>query len=295
MSDFLNPVGARNPSQVSGEGGKVSESEEVYVEGAEYIPLPSKGVFYVSNPVYHNLDKLKVRQLNYTDEDILTTKSYLEDGSVFVEVLKNTIVDENNFPAAGLVPVDRDTILLWLRSTSFGNIFEAETNCPNCGNKHNLEWDISKFKIPEYDPETYEMIKTDGEYIFKTPVKELTVRISVPTIGRAKEFEKALAVKKKNSNNKTDLFGTGSIMLIINGVDDLETGKTLRKKSEIESYFNKIKLPLSDARYIRKQLDKISLAYDTKIDKTCKECEYTQEGIEMPMLHPNFFWPDAGV
>jgi hypothetical protein len=298
MSDnMLNPVGPRNPNQINGEGGKVSEEvkDETYIEGAEYIPLPSKGIFYTWDPALRNLEKLKVRQLNYTDEDILTTKSYLEDGSVFVELLKNVIVDENGFNANGLVPVDRDTILLWLRSTSFGNIFEADTKCPNCGTSQTITWDISSFKIPEYDPEVLDMVKEHGEYIFKTPMKELTVRITMPTIGKAKEYEKTLAVKKKNNNIKSDLFGVGSIMLIITGVDDLETGKTLRRLSEIETYFNKIKLPITDARFIRKQLEKLSLSYDTKQNITCTECEHVQEGVEMPMLHPNFFWPDASI
>ena len=294
MDNFLNPVGPKHPSQMSGEGGKTSDEKETYIEGAEYIPLPSKGVFYTWDPKYQNLDKLKVRQLNYIDEDILTTKSYLEDGSVFLELLKSVIVDENGFTASGLIPVDRDTILLWLRSTSFGNIFAAETSCPNCKAKCSIEWDISTFKLPEYEEEVYEMIKENGEYIFETPIKNLKVRITVPTIGKSKEYEKSLALKKKNMNIKSDIFGTGSILLIVSGVDN-EEGKTLRKRSEIESYFNKIKLPISDARFIRKQLEKISLSYDTKIDVTCKSCDYTQEGVEMPMLHPNFFWSDAGV
>lgn len=295
MTDLLNPVGPKHPNQASGEGGKATEEKnETYIEGAEYIPLPSKGVFYRFDQRYINLEKLKIRQLNYTDEDILTTKSYLEDGSVFMELLKNVIVDENGFDASGLVPVDRDTILLWLRSTAFGNIFEADTSCPNCGEKQTIKWDISTFSIPEYDEEVYNAIKETGEYSFKTPMKEVTVMISMPTIGRAREFEKMLAAKKKNHNIKFDLFGVGSIMLIITGVID-ENGKTLRRSSEIENYFNKIKLPITDARYIRKQLDKISLSYDTKIDVTCNNCEHIQEGVEMPMLHPNFFWPDSGI
>lgn len=295
MTDLLNPLGPKHPNQMSGEGGKVSEEKNDYIEGSEYIPLPSKGVFYKFDQQYIGIEKLKIRQLNYTDEDILTTKSYLEDGTVFMELLKNVIVDENNFPASGLVPIDRDTILLWLRSTSFGNIFEADTSCPNCSEKQTVKWDISSFKIPEYSEEVYEAIKDTGEYTFKTPLKEVTVMITMPTIGRAKEFEKMLSVKKKNNNIKFDLFGVGSIMLIISGVLNNETGKVLRKSSEIENYFNKIKLPITDARYIRKQLEKISLTYDTKVDVTCNNCGHIQEDVEMPMLHPNFFWPDSGI
>lgn len=297
--DILNPVGSRNPNQTSGEGEREDEIVELksksYVEGAQSIPLPSKGVFYTWDPKLIGIETLKVRELNYSDEDILTTKSYLEDGSVFLELLKNVIIDENNFTANGLVPIDRDTILLWLRSTSFGNEFEAEVNCPNCSEKNKIVWNLSSFKIPEYSEEVLSVLKEKGEYSFRTPLRDLKVSITVPTIGRQKEYEKLLEAKKKNNKLKTDLYGMGSVMLIISSVEELETGKVLRRKSEIESYFAKINLPISDARYIRKQLEKISLVYDTKQSLTCTNCEYTQEGIEMPMLHPNFFWPDTGV
>jgi hypothetical protein len=291
--DILNPVGPRHPNQIGGEGSKVSEEQqpEVYIEGAEYIPLPSKGVFYTFDPRYKGMEKLMVRQLNYTDEDILTTKSYLEDGSVFNELLKNVIVDPNGFPSGGLSPIDRDTILLWLRSTSFGNDFEAETSCPKCGHKHSVKWDISKLSIPEYDPEILAELQEFGEITIETPLKNLRVKIAQPSIGKSKEFEKQLAAKKNAQKTKTDLFGTGSIMLIVNGVEVED--KIIRKKNEIENYFNKIKLPLADARYIRKSFEKISLRYDTAQDITCANCEYVQEGVEMPMLHPNFFWPDT--
>lgn len=294
MSDILNPVGGRHPNQITGEGSNVSEeTTDGYVEGTELIPLPSKGVFYNFDQRYINLDKLRVRQLNYTDEDILTTRSYLEDGSVFFEILKNVIVDDSGFPASALMPIDRDTILLWLRSTAFGNEFEAETNCPKCGEKQDVKWDLATFKIPEYDETIYQELLQNGELSITTPVSKTVVKISVPTIGRAREFEKSMAVKKKNLNIKSDMLGTGSMMLIVSGVEI--DGKIVREKSKIEAYFRKINLTILDARFIRKSIEQINLQYDTKQNVECKSCGHIQEGVEMPMLHPNFFWPDTGI
>jgi len=53
----------------------------------EYVMLPSQGIYY--NDLYKGLDKLKVRKLNWEDEDILTTKSYYDNGTLFDEILKN--------------------------------------------------------------------------------------------------------------------------------------------------------------------------------------------------------------
>lgn len=289
---MLNPVGPRHPNQISGEGPSSSEEQkDNYVEGTELIPLPSRGVFYNFDQRHIGIDKLRVRQLNYTDEDILTTRSYLEDGSVFFEILKNVIVDDSGFPASALMPIDRDTILLWLRSTAFGNEFEAETNCPQCGTKQEVKWDLSTFKIPEYDETVYNELKQNGELTITTPVSKTVVKITVPTIGKAREFEKAMLQKKKNMNIKSDMLGTGSMMLIVSGVE--VDGKIIRERSKIEAHFRKINLTILDARYIRKSIEQINLQYDTKQDVECKNCGHIQEGVEMPMLHPNFFWPDT--
>jgi hypothetical protein len=287
-ADILNQTSPLNPRQLSGEGSKEDEKIENYIEGSEYIPLPSKGVFYTWAPEFVGLEKLRVRQLNYTDEDILTTRSYLEDGSVFFELLKNVIVDKNGFPSNGLVPVDRDTILLWLRSTAFGNIFSAKRPCPKCQHENSVEWDISKFEIPEYNPEVLEELRKYGELTITTPRAKHIIKISVPSIGKTKEYEKSLEVKKKNLKIKSDLFGTGSLMLVVSGVES--DGKVLRTKSEIESFFNKVNLTISDARYIKSKVELINLQYDTKQDIKCESCEYVQEGVEMPIMHPNFFW-----
>lgn len=295
MDDLLNPLAPRNPTnqqmQTSTEEDEVKDQK--YIEGVQAIPLPSRGVFYSWNPKYWNIESLYVRQLNYTDEDILTTKQYFENGTVFNELLKNTIVDENGFTASGLVPIDRDTILLWLRTTSFGKDFEISYECPHCGEFFDITWDISKFDIPKYTDEIYEELKTTGEYKITTPLRDLTVRIVVPTIGKSLETEKRLTAKKAAKKTNQDFYGTGSLMLLLAGID--VDGRVIRDKSQMEAHLSKINFPISDARYIRKEAEKINLKYNTAKTVTCTACNRTTEGVEMPIIHPNFFWPDYGV
>lgn len=294
--DLLSPVAPRNPAQiVHGDATKVnmqqldSAVETKYIEGAELVPLPSKGVFYKYDQRYNNLEFLQVRQLNYTDEDILTTKSYFDNGTLFNELLKNVIVDPNGFPANGLVPVDRETILLWLRSTAFGNDFEIEFKCANCSHLYPVHWDLGTLTIPTYPDEIYEELQEFGELKITTPVRQVKVRIIVPTIGKSLEAEKMLEQKKLSTKSTKDFFGTGSLRLIVSGIE-IENNKVIRKGDEIMNYFTKVNLPISDARYIRKMAEKIALKYDTKQTVHCPNCKDAAEGIEMPLLHPNFFW-----
>jgi len=300
MLDELSPVSPRNKKNIVLNEAKtspetISKISKEYIEGGASIPLPSKGIFYSWNQQFFKLETLSVRQLNYTDEDILTTKSYLDDGSVFTELLKNTILTED-FPATGLVPVDRDTILLWLRSTAFGNEFKVEIKCPveNCGHKNIMTWDLGKLEIPTFDEEVFRNLEVNlGEYEIITPLKEVRLKLVVPSVGKSREFEKTLALKKKNLNSKTDFYGTGSLSLIVASVFNEEKQEWVRSTTEIQNYFNKINLPLADSRFIRKELEKINLTYETKQDCTCEACGYIQEGVVMPMLHPNFLWVES--
>jgi len=297
MDDILNPIAPRNPAQHVASGNALSEDSEVskqtHVEDAEYIPLPSRGVFYTWDPKFWNLEQLLVRQLNYSDEDILTTKSYFDNGTIYNELLKNVIVDENKFPATGLIPVDRDTMLLWLRSKAFGEIFNIELTCPKCDEHIPVSWNLSELNIPTYDETVYEELKQNGEYRIITPLKQLGVKLIVPTIGKSMETEKMLAQKKIATKDTKDFYGTGSLMMIISGIE--VDGKVIRNKNEIQNYFKKINLPLSDARYIRKQAEKLSLRYETKKNVQCTNCKHIEEGVEMPIVHPNFFWADMGL
>jgi len=275
----------------------VSSTEETYYEGYERVFLPSRGVFYLNE--YKNLEKLKVRPLDYSDEDILTTKSFYEDGTIFYELLKNVIVDENNFKARQLVPIDRDTILLWLRSTSLGNKYTVEYACPECGcgkgdktSPGEITWDLSELDLPEYSKEIYEQLVAEGALLVETPMKKVKVKIVVPTIGMQMELEKRFQKKKQNAEVKSDFFGTTTLLSIVQGVQTLD-GKWIYGKDEINSYFKKIHLPLVDSRFILAEATKINLRYNTKQTFNCKDCNHIVEDVEMPFLHRNFFWPES--
>lgn len=290
MDDLLNPVAPRNPAQ------QFSNSEDevpktILPEGTESIPLPSRGVFYSWDSRYWNMETLACRKLNYADEDILTTRQYFENGTIFNELLKSVIVDNNKFPSTGLVPIDRDTILIWLRSTSFGSLFEIEHTCPECQTPVPISWDLSKLEIPEYPIEVYEELKQNGELSIKTPLKEIKVRIVVPTIGKSIEAEKRAAAKKTAQKTTTDFLGTASLLLILSGIEI--NGRVERDKNKMDAYLREVNLPISDARYIRKKAEELNLKYNTKQTIVCKNCNHIMEDVEMPIAHRNFFWSDT--
>ena len=266
---------------------------------AEYVYLPSKGVYYPEP--YKGMDKLKVRKLNWEDEDILTTKSYYDNGTLFDEILKNCIVDENGFKASMLVPVDRDTILWWLRIGAFGKDYSIPWVCPGkkedgdtCKHQHNETWDLGTFKMPELDPAIVNEILQSGGIAITLPHSLLKCKISIATVGREKEIERKLKLKKEKTKSTRDFLSTGKLISIIREVYDKE-GKPLKTSEEILNWlrtgYEGKPLPLVDSRYIVRRSQEISLRVDTKKDIICPECDYIQEGVEMPMSI-YFFWPE---
>ena len=266
--------------------GKISDN-------VDYVTLPSLGVYY-KGP-FKGMKQLKVRELTWEDEDILTTKAFYDDGSVFTEVLKNTIVDENGFSANSLVNVDKDMLLWWLRIKAFGSIYKVPHICtnPKCKKTHTIEWDLTNFKMPVYPAQDLEELTANGCKTITLPVSGLEVKIAAPTTGKELETYKRLNLKKEKTSSSRDFNTTGRLLTIISSAKDKE-GNVYSSPSEINKWLltsnNGGRLCLADSRYIQSQIKDITLEVDTAIEITCPNCQQT-ESVEMPMTI-YFFYPD---
>lgn len=298
MEDFLNPVGPRNPNSHVGDAAKAVPQENApqdnYEEGSESIPLPSRGVFY--NKIGHfGKDEIWCRPLDFRDEDILTTKRYMEEGTVFDKLVDSVI--QEKISAKNLVPVDRDTILLWLRTMAMGKDMTVDYGCPSCGDKQQATWDLSQLKMPEYDPEILEELQQNGEIKVLLPQANIHVFIVCPLISESKDTEKRYMKKKELEKFEHDMNATATLSLIVSGIeipseDENTPPRVIRRKDEILAHFKKIRLSLGDSRRIFTEAKKINLKYDTGKDLTCTKCGHIQEDVELPIIHQNFLWAD---
>lgn len=298
MEDFLNPVGPRNPNAHISDATKVGPTEEQmndFEEGTEEIPLPSRGFFYKAP--HFGKETIFCRTLDWRDEDILTTRRYMEEGTVFDKLVDSVI--QEKISSKKLVPVDRDTILIWLRTMAMGKDMTVDYGCPSCGTKNQATWDLSTFKFPEYPQEIFEELKEKGELRVELPTSSVIVYLTVPLIEDSKDTEKRYTKKREVGKIEHDLNASATLSLVVSGVEiatDDETGskRIIRNKTEILNYFTKIKLPLGDSRYIIKKAKEINLKYDTGKDLTCIKCGHIQEDVELPIIHQNFLWADLG-
>jgi hypothetical protein len=261
---------------------------------SEYVPLPSQGVFYTGK--FKNLTMLKIRKLNFEDEDILTTKSYYDNGTLFNEILKNTVVDENGFPASQLTNVDKDAILWWLRIGAFGQNYEVPHVCanPECKKKFNIVWDLGSFQMPDYPTDCQEELTLNGYRTIILPGSGLEVKLVSPGIGKEIDIYKRLNLKKEKSGGTREFNTTGKLLAVIASAKDIE-GNVYTSTADVHRWLlsaNKGgKISMTDSRYIQEKAREIELEVNTKQDVQCKACGHLEEGVKMPMSI-YFFWPE---
>lgn len=262
-------------------------------DGAEYVTLPSQGVFYKGR--FNGLQELKVRQLNWMDEDILTTKSYYDNGTLFNEILKNTIVDDNGFRAEQLVPIDKDAILLWLRIGAFGKDYTIKHKCRSCDKTITRTWDLSEIEMPDFNSEYAQELKENGEVKTQLPSSGEQVTITIPNTGREEQVSNMLKQRKAQLKTDRDFLITGRLLSVLSSVKGVD-GQEIRDVNSIYNWIKKLPtsgapLGIGDSRHIQNLARDIELEIDTAKDFVCRHCNDVEEGVSMPMTI-YFFWPE---
>ena len=141
------------------------------------INLPSRGVYYSNKK-----KSLLIRYLTAVEEHVLVDSFLVETGKGIELVLENVIMDEINI--RDLLLSDFQAILIFLRSTAYGDLVEFNSVCPFCGKEGEQDIRLSEleFKSPKNNP------NEDGKYVLYLPELDLEFVISPMTL--EKEMQK---------------------------------------------------------------------------------------------------------
>lgn len=127
----------------------------------DIIPLPSKGECYPNKQ-----GRIAVSYLTAIDENIIVSPNLYRDNMVLDIILKekirNTEIDPDD-----LLDGDRDAIILFLRSSAYGNMYSVTATDPETKKSFDTEIDLSKLKYRDFTLTGDE----NGFFDFKTPVK----------------------------------------------------------------------------------------------------------------------------
>lgn len=155
-----------------------TETDPDLIMTYEIVPLPSGGKFYKDG-----LKEVKMEYLTSRDEDLLTTPSFLEDGTVINRLLERKIVDKNINPR-NLLAGDRSALILFLRTSSYGNIYKVTVPDPRNTKTFEADVDLLKLKYKEIN----ETPDSAGEFSVEIPMRKKVVKFRLLTSGEDEQI-----------------------------------------------------------------------------------------------------------
>ena len=132
----------------------------------DIIPLPSKGECYPSKQA-----RIAVSYLTAMDENIIVSPNLYRDNMVLDIILKEKVRDENIDPD-DLLDGDRDAIILFLRSSAYGNMYSVTTTDPVTKRSFDTQIDLSKIKYKDFTLKGDE----NGWFDFELPLSKDKVK-----------------------------------------------------------------------------------------------------------------------
>ncbi len=237
----------------------------------EIIKLPSKGLVYPKESLLSK-GEIEMRYMTAKDEDILTNKSYLENGTVIDKLLQSLIVTKIDYDE--LIEGDKDTILIAARILGYGKDYEFSYTDKN-GNLQTAVKDLTEVKDKEINDSLF---TNKNEFEFKSNITSNVIKFKLLTHGDNKkidaEVKGLLKITPKGSfESSTRLKYT---IIGINGKTDTASIREFIDKSMLAS----------EARALRKYINDIKPGIELKYYP-----DDTEEGIDIP-IGITFLWPD---
>ena len=148
---------------------KQYETKQVsdYKFPTEIVDLPSKGLVYSKeNPL--SSGKVEMKYMTAKEEDILTTQSYIKDGTVLDRLFQSLILGNGDgvpIKYIDLTTGDKNAIMIAARVLGYGKDYKVEIQDPFSDNKQEEVIDLTQFEAADYDGKNQiELHKNEFEY-----------------------------------------------------------------------------------------------------------------------------------
>ena len=254
------------------------EANEVkkYDFPTEVIDLPSKGLLYPEGHPLAN-GQIEMKYMTAKEEDILASANLIKQGVVIDKLLESMIVTPFNYK--DLVLGDKNAIMLAARVLGYGKKYDATYSCPECGEKNNIDVDLTTFQDKYFDESLIEPHKNNFKFTLPSSKREITFKLM--THGLDTQIDKELKALQKTGKGGEVTTRLASIITSVDGISDTST---------IRNFVNN-ELFAIDSKALRDYIQSITPDVDTSIDFECKLCGHTED-IKLP-IDVNFFWPGA--
>ena len=253
----------------------------------EIIELPSKGLIYPKdNPL--SSGKVELKYMTAKEEDILTTQSYIKDGSVLDRLFQSLIVSNGEglpIKYVDLVVGDKNAIMIASRILGYGKEYNVEITDPFSGEKQKEMIDLTQFENKEYDGSN-QIELNKNEFEFELPQSKRVITFQLLTESKERKVKHELEAAKKQSKKMGDVTSKELTTRLKNMILSVE-GETDR------NFINKFvdnELFAQDSKALRSYLKQVG----PDIDLTWEFIsDVTGDRKEMSMpMDTNFFWPE---
>lgn len=246
----------------------------------ETVPLPSLGKVYPVTSPLHNRQMLEIKSMTAKEEDILTSRALIKNGTVITRLLQSCITDKQ-VNVKNMLSGDRNALMVAVRITGYGSNYNSQIECPTCGETQKQQFHLSELPIKslKIDP----VAEGTNEFSVLLPKTKATVHFKFLT-GADEEEITMTANRKKKAKLLSDNAITTRLqhaILSING----RTDRTLISKFVTN-------MPAIDSLFLREYIDQHEPGIDMTSEITCSNVDCGEISEVSVPLGVSFFWPN---
>jgi hypothetical protein len=197
----------------------------------DVIELPSRGIHYTSKR-----KSVRVAYLTASDENILSSPSFLNTNTVITELLKRKILDRD-LPIDEIVEEDRQAILIFLRNTAFGTEYTITTTDPKTDQEFDVVVNLESLKLKDFNLTE----NSDGEYSYYLEKSKTDITFKFLTQKQENEINK---IKESWNGNGVAPIVTKQLEMMIKSVGGMREAMKIRSFIEM--------MPIKDSQDFRK-------------------------------------------
>ena len=288
QDDYKNPSSNADMVELAKqqyEQKKVSD----YKFPTEIIELPSKGLIYPKdNPL--SSGKVEMKYMTAKEEDILTTQSYIKDGSVLDRLFQSLIISNGEDASVKYVDIgmgDKNAIMIAARILGYGKDYEVEIDDPSMpGTKQKDTIDLTQFESQEYDGSGQTELHKN-EYRFELPQSKRKITFQALTESKERKIKHQLEAQKKQSKRMKDATSKELTTRLKNTILSIDEDTS----QESINHFVDNELFAADSRALRMHIKTVVPDVDLNYEFISEET-----GERRDMLLPmdlGFFWPQS--
>ena len=229
------------------------ETDPDLMTSYEIVKLPSKGLFYKNK-----ISEINVEYMTSKDEDLLTTPSLIENGTVLDILLKRKIKSKG-VVIDDLLAGDRNAVILFLRSSSYGSTYSVQVPDPRTNVLFKTNVDLLKLRYKKVKEQPNE----EGHFTVKIPMRKKTVKFKLLTSGEETILFKQAEAHQEAMSLEFSEYSTLKLKSHIISIDD-KTDRTYISKF-IDA------MPALDALTIRRKIIDVSPDVDMEYEFKAKD------------------------